>query len=105
VHAELRAASPKTAAKDPISLDAIIVCKKRVPARAPQLDQRSIINRSAALASKLQDAGMSISTTDRFVIVASQTLVALSSANAEFETVCNTILQANEAAQQETADY
>ena len=28
VHAELRTASPKTAAKDPISLDAILVCKK-----------------------------------------------------------------------------
>lgn len=105
VHAELRAASPKTAAKNPISLDAIVVCKKRAPACAPQFDQRSIINRSAALASKLQDAGMSISTADRFVIVASQTLVALSNANAEFETVCNTILRASEAAQQETADY
>jgi putative DNA methylase len=100
VHAELRAASPKTAAKDPISLDAIIVCKKRVPACPPQFDQRSIINRSAALASKLQDAGMSISTADRFVIVASQTLVALSCANVEFEVVCNTILQASQAAQQ-----
>ena len=100
VHAELRAASPKTAAKDPISLDAIIVCKKQVPACALQFDQRSIINRSAALASKLQDAGMSISTADRFVIVASQTLVALSCANVEFEVVCNTILQASQAAQQ-----
>ena len=29
VHAELRAASPKTAAKDPISLDAILVCRKQ----------------------------------------------------------------------------
>lgn len=105
VHAELRAASPKTAAKDPISLDAIVVCKKRAPACAPQFDQRSIVNRSAALASKLQDAGMSISIADRFVIVASQTLVALSNANAEFETVCSTILQASEAAQQETAVY
>jgi putative DNA methylase len=103
VHAELRVASPKAAAKDPISLDAIVVCKKRGPACTPQFDQRSIINRSAALASKLQDAGMSISTADRFVIVASQTLVALSNANAEFEAVCNTILQASEAAQQETS--
>lgn len=29
VHAELRVATPKTAAKDPISLDAILVCRKR----------------------------------------------------------------------------
>lgn len=100
VHAELRAASPKTAAKTPISLDAILVCKKRGSACAPQFDQREIIDRSAALASKLQAAGMSISIADRFVIVASQTLVAFSCANAEFEVVCNTILQISEAAQQ-----
>ena len=99
VHAELRAASPKSAAKDPISLDAILVCKKRTPELSPQFDQRKIINRSAALTSKLQDAGMSISAADRFVIVASQTLVALHNVNAEFEVVCNTILQASEAAQ------
>jgi len=99
VHAELRAASPKAAAKDPISLDAILVCKKRAAASAPQFDQRTIINRSAALANKLQAAGMSISTADRFVILASQTVVALSNANAEFEAVCNTVLRASEAAQ------
>ena len=99
VHAELRAASPKAAAKDPISLDAILVCKKRAAVSAPQFDQRTIINRSAALANKLQAAGMSISTADRFVILASQTLVALSGASAEFEVVCNMILHAREAAQ------
>lgn len=100
VHAELRAASPKTAAKDPISLDAILVCKKRAPASAPQFDQCTIINRSAALTSKLQAAGMSISTADRFVIVASQTLVALSNVDVDFEAACNTIVQASKAAQQ-----
>jgi putative DNA methylase len=101
VHAELRVASPKTAAKDPISLDAILVCKKGAPLFAPQFDQCTIIDRSAALASKLQGAGMSISIADRFVIVASQTLVALSCADLEFEVVCNKILQASQAAQQE----
>jgi putative DNA methylase len=101
VHAELRAASPKSAAKDPISLDAILVCKKRARAHAPQFDQCSVINRSAALVSKLQAAGMSISTADRFVVLASQTLVGFSSAKAEFEVVCNTILQGSEAAQQQ----
>jgi putative DNA methylase len=100
VHAELRAASPKSAAKEPISLDAILVCKKRTPARAPKLDKLAIINRSAALARKLQAAGMSISTADRFVIVASQTLVELSSTSAEFEVVCETILEASQAAHQ-----
>jgi putative DNA methylase len=99
VHAELRAASPKSAAKDPISLDAILVCKKRPATRARSFDQGAILNRSAALADKLQDAGMSLSAADRFVIVASQTLVALCHAKAEFEVVCNTILEACKAGQ------
>lgn len=100
VHAELRAANPKAAAKDPISLDAILVCKKRIPAHVPQVDQRAIVNRSIALTSTLLAAGMSISSADRFVIVASQTLVALSNVGANFEAVCNTIMQASKAAQQ-----
>lgn len=102
VHAELRAASPKKAAKAPISLDAILVCKKRTPACVPQLDQSSIIDRSIELGNKLQTAGMSISTADRFVIIASQTLVALSStANTDFDVVCDAILQVSQAAQRE----
>lgn len=100
VHAELRAASPKTAAKDPISLDAILVCKRRTPASAPEIDQCAIINRSIALTSKLLGAGMSISSADRFVIVASQTLVALSNSDVDFEFVCNAIVQASKAAPQ-----
>lgn len=100
VHAELRAASPKTAAKDPISLDAILVCKKRNPVSATQLDQRAIVNRSTVLTNRLLGAGMSISSADRFVIVASQTLVALSNVEVDFEVACNTILQTSKAAQQ-----
>jgi len=103
VHAELRASSPKSAAKDPISLDAILVCKKRARKAAPQFDQSSIIHRSAALVSRLQAAGMAISTSDRFVVLAAQTLVGLSSTRAEFEVVCNAILRASEAAQQQGA--
>jgi putative DNA methylase len=100
VHAELRASSPKTAAKDPISLDAILVCKKRTPTGASQLDQRAIINQSNALAGKLLTAGMSLSSADRFVIIASQTLVALSNADVDFTVACNTIAQVSKTAQQ-----
>jgi putative DNA methylase len=103
VHAELRAASPKNAAKDPISLDAILVCKKQASARISQFDQRKIIDRSGALVGTLQGAGMSISKADRFVILASQTLVALSSVNAGFEAACETILEVSQAAQQGAA--
>lgn len=104
LHAELRAASPKTAAKDPISLDAILVCKKRITAHTPPLDQRSIVNRSIELANKLQEAGMSISSADRFVIVASQTLVALSNVDADFEVAYKMIVQAGQATQQATSE-
>ncbi len=103
VHAELRAASPKNAAKDPISLDAILVCKKRPSVSASPFDQRAVIDRAATRTSALQAAGMSISAADRFVIVASQALVALSSASAEFGAVCETILEVSEAAQQGAA--
>lgn len=76
VHAELRAASPKTAAKDPISLDAILVCRKRAFA-LPRSQVSKDANRAVELlANGLQDAGMTISAGDRFVIGAAQTLIA-----------------------------
>lgn len=99
VHAELRAASPKSAAKNPISLDAVLVCKKRSQARPTDIDQHAIIHQSGAFARELKAAGMAISAADLFVIVASQTLVAFSNATAEFDAVCKTILQVNQAAQ------
>lgn len=76
VHAELRAASPKTAAKDPISLDAILVCRKKAFAlhQSPAIQQvRLAVD---GLASRLQAAGLRISAGDRFVIGAAQTLIA-----------------------------
>jgi putative DNA methylase len=100
VHAEFRAASPKSATKDPISLDAILVCKKRSPICASQLNQSAIIDQAKTLADKLLIAGMALSSADRFVIIASQTLVALSNADVDFESVCNTIEQTSKTAQQ-----
>lgn len=75
VHAELRAASPKTAAKDPISLDAILVCKKRhtrADFTPPTVPVRDRIERVAA---PLEAAGLYISKGDRFVIGAAQLLI------------------------------
>lgn len=76
VHAELRAASPKTAAKDPISLDAILVCRKKAFAlhRSPAL--QDVRQAADLLAARLQAAGLRISAGDRFVIGAAQTLIA-----------------------------
>lgn len=76
VHAELRAASPKTAAKDPISLDAILVCRKRAFALSHSPVAQDVCGVVDLLASRLQDAGLTISAGDRFVIGAAQTLIA-----------------------------
>lgn len=74
VHAELRAASPKTAAKAPISLDAILVCKKH-PRATDRTDTADVKRTTQVLVSKLEGAGMAISDADRFVIAAAQTLI------------------------------
>lgn len=76
VHAELRAASPKSGAKDPISLDAILVCRKKMFAPHPSSAVQDVRQMVDALSSKLQAAGMRLSAGDRFVIAASQTLIA-----------------------------
>lgn len=80
VHAELRGASPKTATKAPISLDAILVCKRRVDvADDPPLDSpvvEPVVEDTQRLAARLEASGMSVSDGDRFVIGASQALIA-----------------------------
>lgn len=92
VHAELRGASPKTAANNPISIDAILVCKKRSQVNPAALDETSAIQQTNYLTRKLQDAGMSISSADKFVVLASQMLIPLSTQDIDFDSVCN-ILQ------------
>lgn len=100
VHAELRAASPKSATKDPISIDAILVCKKRITTSIPIFDQQEIVDRSMSLSGALLGAGMSISSADRFVILASQTLVDLSGTDVDFDTAYKIITESCNAAQQ-----
>jgi len=85
VHAGLRGSSPKNAAKDPISLDAILVCSKRNAGRPEELDIHAILDSTLHLAKTLSVAGMHISSSDRFVIAASQTLVNASAENLSFE--------------------
>jgi putative DNA methylase len=100
VHAELRAASPKTAAKDPISLDAILVCKKFSEFQSTSLDTKLVIQQSEGITIRLQNAGMSITQADRFVILASQLLIPLSKQKCDFNTACNLLQQTHQAAQQ-----
>lgn len=75
VHAELRASSPKTSAKDPISLDAILVCRKRCAVVHSDVNISSVLKQAEALAKPLEAAGLKISRADRFVIAASQLLI------------------------------
>jgi putative DNA methylase len=86
VHAELRAASPKTSAKDPISLDAILVCSKRNQ-KGANFDCSEVISRALDLANKLSSAGMDVSSSDRFVIAASQTLICSSAEQMSFDQI------------------
>ena len=76
IHAELRAASPKTATKDPISLDAILVCKKkRGSSKFSDTCIRDSLIQVDTTTKRLERGGMSISQADRFVIATSQLLI------------------------------
>lgn len=87
VHAELRAASPKTAAKEPISLDAILVCRKYPDAVEKSFDEEAIVRKADEIVCRLLRAGMIISAADRFVIGASQALVYSSTGILLFEEI------------------
>jgi putative DNA methylase len=87
VHAELRGASPKSASKDPISLDAILVCRKHTCSKARALEIGAVIQISLILARRLSAAGMEISAADHFVIAASQTLISASAEQLTFEEI------------------
>lgn len=75
LHAELRGSSPKSAAKDPISLDAILVCRKRAAVGSLELTDADIIARTKAKATELMAGGMTISQSDIFVIAAGELLI------------------------------
>lgn len=91
VHAELRLASPKSATADPISLDAILVCKKQSASVPHIIDEAEVIRRTTDEIATLQAVGIELSSADRFVINAAQTLVELHSAAISFDDVCQII--------------
>lgn len=74
LHAELRASSPKSAAKDPISLDAILVCRKADTVLPTALSEAKIIERVHERAAELRDGGLYLSQADLFVIAAGELL-------------------------------
>jgi putative DNA methylase len=87
VYAEMKVASPKTSVKDPISLDAILVCRKAGEELSAYVDvfpQKDTIEK---LELSLKSAGINLSETDRFVIWASQLLVTASNQSMAVEEV------------------
>jgi putative DNA methylase len=87
VHGELRAASPKASNKEPISLDVILVCRKRPRAAEFPFAEDYVIRQTDALVRKLEGAGMKISSADRFVIGAAQMLIFASGELLSFEEI------------------
>lgn len=85
VHAELRAASPKSAAKDPISLDAILVCRKQSAVNPKHYSVQAILAQTQADRDTLSAGGLSLSRSDRFVIAAARALIAAGHENLSFE--------------------
>ena len=75
VHAELRVSSPKSVTKDPISLDAILVCRHRDTSLTTGVHACSPLQRAEELAAGLEASNVSVSRGDRFVIAAAQTLI------------------------------
>jgi len=85
VHAEFRGSSPKNAAKNPISIDAILVCRKKAyqaeaPSSSAEIQSKKYIIR-------LTSGGYQLSSSDQFVIFASQMLVEFSGGTRSFEFV------------------
>ena len=70
VHAELMASTPKAGAKEPISVDAMIICSKEYK----EIKPIEISNMASSFVSRLSKSGKKLSKSDVFVITASQCL-------------------------------
>lgn len=75
VHGEIRGSSPKNATKHPISIDAILVCKKALPESRRDAMRRDVVSSVEASAQQFKNAQLGISLADEFVIAAAQLLV------------------------------
>jgi len=79
VKAEMSVAMPKFAAKEPIQLDIIVVCRKRVGARArPRPSVNQALEAARSKINRLASSGFTLSRNDRRIIMAGQLLTALS---------------------------
>jgi putative DNA methylase len=87
VHAELRSASPKSAAKAPINLDAILVCRKLSSNYLAPNGDHLVTARTAEFAQRLKSGGLTLTAGDYFVIAAAQTLIEAGPEKLSFEEI------------------
>ncbi|MDR1397603.1 MAG: hypothetical protein LBJ14_07715 [Desulfarculales bacterium] len=87
VYAELRAASPKASTKDPISFDAILVCRKKAFVSPQLLPLQDVCATVDILSARIQAAGLRLSAGDRFVFSAAQTLIACATDELSFDEI------------------
>ena len=78
VKAEMSVASPKSAAKEPINLDAILVCKKEVKPPKITNAEDEILSRFDNYVSRFKAVDRKLSSGDCFVIACSQAIVVAS---------------------------
>ncbi len=82
IYGEMKGASPKQATKEPITLDAILVCKKRnLTILEWPISLEEIQVECDKMSDELEAAGFALSRADKFVIMMSQLLVAGSKYN------------------------
>lgn len=92
VYGELSVSSPKSSTKAPISLDAILVCKK-VGNEEPVIDIKKAEMKAKEFRFKLKSTGIKISESDEFVILASQILANVFDVSMSFDTMKNLLEQ------------
>jgi putative DNA methylase len=78
VKAEMSVASPKSAAKDPINLDAILVCKKEVKSPAIVNPEKEVLTRFNDYIKRFELIDRRLSSGDCFVIACSQAIAVAS---------------------------
>ncbi|WP_409294039.1 DNA methyltransferase [Peribacillus sp. SCS-26] len=93
VHAEARASSPKSSAKDPISLDSILVCRKQRYMKENKSDYTQAVKKSDNEFLRLENSGMKLSRGDRFVVSAAQLLIKEGTNKLEYEEIKERLAQ------------
>jgi putative DNA methylase len=80
VKAEMSVGTPKSQAKEPIQLDIIVVCRKRVPTERQQpLTVEQALESAKAKLRRIREAGFRLSRNDRKITLFGQLLATLRS--------------------------